>query len=343
MSKSIFRVFNPGAPKEDPVEKRRGQLRRAQQTYRDRKDKYTRCLENELSQTRASEAKLMREAENLRTTIIVLVGLLSEHGIDAPASAWLDERRVKEGHKFATPSESSATCQVQPQAHRTKASPVPPRDLYHVGNAIMPTEALQWTSPESISDYYPIDGQRKHTAPQLYQHQQRPSTDSWMDISEAAIFSQNDDRRLCQLDLVTIGMEFVLTLERPCLEHIHGDPNKPDDPNGHALTTSAQLLSVSPLTPSKAPAPSFQKTPTALLDRLLNLAPNLVLDGEVTPIQAWNYIRCQPHFGGLRARDLWTLAEGLRDSIQCHGFGAVVQQGIFEDLVYTTLMLGREF
>lgn len=33
-------------------------------------------------------------------------------------------------------------------------------------------------------------------------------------------------------------------IEEPCLGHIHGAPDKPDDPNGHAMTATSHLLAL---------------------------------------------------------------------------------------------------
>jgi hypothetical protein len=56
-----------------------------------------------------------------------------------------------------------------------------------------------------------------------------------------------------------------------------------------------------------------------MLERLLSLAPDLSDEGEMTPIQAWNNIRCRPNFGGLNARSLGILAERLKKAVKCHG------------------------
>jgi hypothetical protein len=56
-----------------------------------------------------------------------------------------------------------------------------------------------------------------------------------------------------------------------------------------------------------------------MLERLLSLAPDLSDEGEMTPIQAWNNIRCRPNFGGLTARSLGILAERLKKAVKCHG------------------------
>ncbi|KZL84177.1 transcription factor bzip [Colletotrichum incanum] len=64
MSHKIFQIFNPGGPKEDPVNTRRAQLRNAQRPYRDRKDKYTKALEQEVGQITANETELMTRSRH---------------------------------------------------------------------------------------------------------------------------------------------------------------------------------------------------------------------------------------------------------------------------------------
>jgi hypothetical protein len=112
-------------------------------------------------------------------------------------------------------------------------------------------------------------------------------------------------------------------LEEPCLEHVHGDPAKPDEPNGHGLTTTSQLLYVCQASPShmlpSALRMSCKSAPAAMLARLLSLSPDLSSDGEITPIQAWNNIFCRPNFGGMESQSLRILAEKLRGAVKCHG------------------------
>lgn len=116
----------------------------------------------------------------------------------------------------------------------------------------------------------------------------------------------------------------VGSLERPCLEHLHGDPTKPDEPTGHVLTSTAQVQfsSYPPSFRPQKPSPrSYSDTPPdSLLDRLRELAPDVCFEGETTPIQAWDYVRRQPCFGGLDMQTLQKLAGRLRDVVKCHGF-----------------------
>lgn len=58
-----------------------------------------------------------------------------------------------------------------------------------------------------------------------------------------------------------------------------------------------------------------------MLENLLALSKEVCAsDDQITPVQAWNLIRSQPHFGGFELSGLQTLAETLRDIISCHGY-----------------------
>ncbi|KAF5012637.1 hypothetical protein FDECE_1329 [Fusarium decemcellulare] len=318
MSNSIFRIFNPGEPKENPVEKRRAQLRRAQQSYRGRKDKYTRTLEEELAKARSKEAELTRECEQLRAGLQNALHQLSQQGVDVSG-----ELKSKDA---GYPANEYATPPSRTVGSSTGASPIYLGDFGNHAVDIVPSPQL--ISPESFGDYSSPEGQR---APVLFNY--------------GAV---TNSPRVSEVDQIIVGMEFVLKIEEPCLGHLHGDAKKPHEPCNHALTASSQLMAAcdypSPTNNSPPPvSPSFGNTPTAMLERLLTLAPDLSNEGELTPVQAWNNIRCRPNFGGLDARNLGTLAEKLKKAVKCHGFGAVVKQSVFEGLVYETLMVGRTF
>jgi len=55
------------------------------------------------------------------------------------------------------------------------------------------------------------------------------------------------------------------------------------------------------------------------LERLLNFSQNLDLDGEVTPVQAWNYIRRHPAFEDIDIERLRTLTAKLVKAVVCYG------------------------
>ncbi|KAL1866718.1 hypothetical protein Daus18300_006662 [Diaporthe australafricana] len=266
MTNNIFRIFNPQAPKEDRVQKRRAQVRQAQQTYRERKEAYTKALEREVAKSKTREAELLRENERLQSTIQSLVGKLEQHGVESPEEA----------------AKPALTELESPTKTNNMSGPAPPL------------------------------------------------------------------ARLGDVDPVALGMDFVLTLERPCLEHLHGDPDKPHDPSGHALTLSSQACAVT--CPSNTTSPVSPESieqhalPAAMLENLLALSTEVCnSDDQITPVQAWNLIRSQPHFGGFELHGLRTLAESLMGTIKCHGFGAVIPQSVFRRLTFELLLQGKPF
>ncbi|KFY82755.1 hypothetical protein V498_08474, partial [Pseudogymnoascus sp. VKM F-4517 (FW-2822)] len=124
-----------------------------------------------------------------------------------------------------------------------------------------------------------------------------------------------------EADMQNIGVEFVLTLESPCLEHIQGNPKEPDASSGHVLTASAPLLFRAPNVESGSQICTTTpwEAPNAGLEKLLNLSQTLELDSEVTPVQAWNYIRRHPRFEGLEIERLRSLTRKLLKQVKCHG------------------------
>lgn len=62
-----------------------------------------------------------------------------------------------------------------------------------------------------------------------------------------------------------------------------------------------------------------------MLENLLALSTEVCAsDDQITPVQAWNLIRSQPHFGGFELSGLQTLVETLRDIIACHGYVTIL-------------------
>ena len=117
------------------------------------------------------------------------------------------------------------------------------------------------------------------------------------------------------LDTHQVGIDFVLSLEQPCLGHTSGNPNK-DIPSGHALTAQAPLLSAAP---SDLSSTSSWQVPAVEIERLLELSSNLNLFGEVTPVQAWSRIRSCPGFEHLDRDGLEGLKFALMAEVQCYG------------------------
>lgn len=97
----------------------------------------------------------------------------------------------------------------------------------------------------------------------------------------------------------------------------------------------------------------------------MGLSTALCSDQDVSPTQAWNYIRGRPLFGGLEAQHLGKLAVALRDTVKCHGyvcspsptwshtgrraasignnFGAVVDRTLFDPLISQLPFKGQPY
>lgn len=170
----------------------------------------------------------------------------------------------------------------------------------------------------------------------------------------------NPSKLIAELDHTVVGMDFVMTLETPCLGHIMDAP--PDASSGHSLMVSATVLhhqhQPSPSTSrnhghSHSYAHSHRPRPIAVdgnqqqqlawqmpavgIERLLELSASVPIpDGELTPVQAWDALRRHPQFAGLEVGRLKRLEERLLGGIKC--FGYVWNHST---LFMTFLLLGR--
>lgn len=138
----------------------------------------------------------------------------------------------------------------------------------------------------------------------------------------------------CLATTTQLGLDFVLTLESPCLPHLHDHGGGgPADPTGHVLTASAALLEQCPLEtdPLKQQQqqqqqqsqqqPTTWQTASAGLERLLDLSGRIETDdGELTPVQAWNLIKRHPRFGEVREPERWArLTSEVAREVRCVG------------------------
>jgi hypothetical protein len=94
--------------------------------------------------------------------------------------------------------------------------------------------------------------------------------------------------------------------------------------NGHVLTASgwfvqhAPSLDTSPRTSTTQP-PSWT-TSNAEIERLFELASNLGLTEEITPIEAWHRIWKHPEASKLTPQGLKTIELSLSQGATCYGY-----------------------
>lgn len=128
------------------------------------------------------------------------------------------------------------------------------------------------------------------------------------------------------LDAAQVAVDFVLDLERPCLSH-HGPEVHDGEYNGHRLMVQTPIMAH-----SNTPRPVFNMKPGGELpnnatwnvpaievERLLNLSTRLSLEGELTPIEAWQRIKQHPEFAKLDRERLQQLKTVLLPEVQCYG------------------------
>lgn len=145
--------------------------------------------------------------------------------------------------------------------------------------------------------------------------------------------SIHENQHLHGLDYSQIGLDFVLAIEGPCLHHMQ--LNSGSDLYGHALMASNPVEG-QPESNVTLPHPhvptgtcSTHKTHAldeAALNSLLELCERLNLDGELTPLMAWNLIIRHPQASELTIEDFWVLTQELKTKVRCYGFGAVLEE-----------------
>ncbi|KAK4560875.1 hypothetical protein LTR86_005455 [Recurvomyces mirabilis] len=161
-----------------------------------------------------------------------------------------------------------------------------------------------------------------------------------------------------RLDYDQIGIDFVLTLERPCMDHMqyllvrshnpeeqpfHHPMENPDDAeqehmSGHALMGTAPPHSHIMETPDeKYPYQMPQGMSAEGLSKLLDLSNRLPFEhySEITPVMAWTTLLRHPRFGELTADDFECMKNDLGTKVRCYGFGAVLEDFELTDALET--------
>lgn len=115
-----------------------------------------------------------------------------------------------------------------------------------------------------------------------------------------------------------------LRLEAACMAHVHEHMGTDNGINGHALTASGWFIEQAPyvVTPPATwtTQPPSWTTSNAEIERLFELASNLGLKGELTPVEAWNRIWQHPEASRLTPQGLKTIELGLSQYVSCHGY-----------------------
>ncbi|KAF1833282.1 hypothetical protein BDW02DRAFT_500939 [Decorospora gaudefroyi] len=143
------------------------------------------------------------------------------------------------------------------------------------------------------------------------------------------------------LDYDQIGIDFVLTLERPCMDHMQFLMVRAHDADehisGHALMATAPPDAHITNCPEEKYPHQMPDIKMPDLMKLLDLSNRLPLEGEITPIMAWAKILQHENVRDLVKEDFEHMKGELLAKVRCYGFGAVLEEFEVSDALMTAL------
>ncbi|KAL1841375.1 hypothetical protein VTJ49DRAFT_7105 [Mycothermus thermophilus] len=226
-------------PDSKPALTRRQELnRQAQRTHRERKELYIKALEDEVLRLKEIFSNICHERERLVEENQQLRALLAQNGIPVGGSSVLDDSISNPSATSATggysPSSMAASSSSYPggpaSSNTTAITPPPLSASSHGqgrGGGISPHSATYPPLPQGQPGFYQQGNVNGGSAPQ----NQNPA-----------------------LDYEQAGIDFVLTLEKPCMNHLpwmleRGAATGIREPCGHALMASCPPEPFSDLSP----------------------------------------------------------------------------------------------
>ncbi|KAF3769303.1 hypothetical protein M406DRAFT_240113, partial [Cryphonectria parasitica EP155] len=326
-------------PDSKPALTRRQELnRQAQRTHRERKELYIKALEDEVLRLKEIFSNVSQDKERLAEENRSLKVLLQHNGLTLPhaTAAMMDDN-------ISNPSVGPYLGSRSPASVAGSTSyGFPSVSTQHTAYTPPPGSALSTgLSPGGLSPVTQASGLSMHSQ-----------------ISQAPGPQRNPG-----VDYDQAGIDFVLKLERPCMDHMpwlleRSSANGGLEPCGHALMASCPPEPFPELTNdipfghrhgnhvAAAGQPNhnagFAVASTAMdvdggpprtwelskadLATLLDLSQKLNLDGEITPVMAWGMVLSHPRLGELNEKDCARLSEELRSKVRCYGFGAVMEE-----------------
>jgi hypothetical protein len=268
---------------------------------------YIKALEDEVLRLRETFSRVSMGNDKLLEENQHLKNLLTQHGITLPTPT------TSELALPSTEYNNAVGYALTPSASGNSYTDVSRR-------ALTPPLTSQSTSSSSMSppshglpSWSMVNDDQHHDYPQTTT--QRPTVGGGLDYNQA-------------------GIDFVLTLEQPCMSHLPWLLEQAKENGGracgHALMASCppkpfgELDDDGPfgLYNDHMPTMAYQQTwrPShADLATLLDLSKRLDLDGEITPVMSWSMIMSHPRFSTLRREDFARLAQDLKDKVRCYG------------------------
>ncbi|KAL4753735.1 hypothetical protein BDW72DRAFT_190704 [Aspergillus terricola var. indicus] len=274
----------------DPGLRRKEQVRRAQQTYRLRKESYIKSLEREILRLRTAQSDLTGETRKLRAEVRRLRQVIEQHGIVLPPSPpSLDSGITFPRQEEYSPRGATATLRI---------------DRDHLNN-------------KRLTVFDDALSQGAGAGPV------QTATEGFH-LPDGSFLGHSD---------VVAAMNFILSLEAPCLDHVRaalGTPSaQTETGHGHALTLTASVFRLYGDTPLLPEEDELLHVSKQTLQRLLELSVQVTTAEELTPTQVWAFIHQSPAFADPEARQgmVMDVAQDLAR------YGAVVPREVVRKVV----------
>ncbi len=294
-------------PRNNPALTRKQELaRKAQRSHRERKEAYIKAIEQEILQLKNDVSILSSSYESLEKENRLVK---ESNGILSSRNASLEEENQ----------------QLRQALEQCGASWPTTREIYRVAG-----QAILDSSPQTLD---PPTAQTKtlnvNTAPSSVEENSQT-------LSEG---SQQHG-----IDYEQMGIDFVLSIERPCLCHMRVQPES--HLYGHALMASCApgiYPELGSSNPSDSASNSSSGQGACILSKsglagLLERSRQLDLNGEVTPVMVWDMIMKHPRFSEFTPADFEKITKELSAKVKCYGFGAIFEEFEVRDVIENILL-----
>ncbi|KAI0016459.1 hypothetical protein F4780DRAFT_682365 [Xylariomycetidae sp. FL0641] len=217
---------------------------------------------------------------------------------------------------------------------------------------VLSTPSMGYTSSGSISGSYAAGSSTAFTPPMASMSSGPSMSNHGLLMHSHGLVTHSPSSSVVDYDQA--GIDFVLALEKPCMDHMPFVLDKTmgggkREPCGHALMASCPPEPFSDLTAEipfgiadNSPAGSEEPVKTWELSKgdlatLLDLSTKLDLDGEITPVMAWGIILGHYRLTELTRDDILNIMEELKGKVRCYGFGAVMEEFEVRDALNAVL------
>ncbi|KAJ4382688.1 hypothetical protein N0V86_001910 [Didymella sp. IMI 355093] len=198
-----------------------------------------------------------------------------------------------------------------------------------------------YSSSGSVSGYGPGSASTGYTSPPSVHHRNGSISHDMMMPQSMHAQPMQPNPQVSGLDYDQIGVDFVLTLERPCMDHMQFLMVRAHDAeetiSGHALMATAPPDSHIANHPEEKYPHQMPDVAMPDLMKLLDLSARLPLDGEITPIMAWVMILKDQNFKTLTKEEIGAIKGELLAKVRCYGFGAVLEEFEVRDALMNAL------